>query len=38
MVNTGIAGASVTHHRSPSQMSKEKEVTGIIADDQIFLF
>ena len=35
MVNTSIAGTSVTRHRSSSQISKEKEVTGIIADNQI---
>lgn len=38
MVNTSIAGTSITRHRSPSQISKEKEITGIIADDQISLF
>jgi hypothetical protein len=37
MVNTSIDGTSVTRHRSSSQISKEKEVAGIISDNQINL-
>ncbi len=34
MVNHSIAGTSVTRHRSSSQITKEKEVIGIFADNQ----
>jgi hypothetical protein len=34
MVNNGNAVTSVTPHRSSSQIAKEEEVTGIIADNQ----
>jgi len=37
MVNNGNAGSSVTRHWSSSQIAKEKEVTGIIADNQILI-
>jgi len=38
MLNTSIAGTSVTRRRSSRQLTKERGVTGIIADNQIFLF
>lgn len=37
MVNTSIAGTSVTRHRSSSLISTEREATGIIADNQNYL-
>jgi len=37
MVNTSIAGTSVFGHRSSSLIIKEKEDTGIFADNQINL-
>jgi hypothetical protein len=36
MVNNGNHVTSVTPHRSSSQIAKEEESTGIIADNQIF--
>jgi hypothetical protein len=38
VVNNGNADTSVTRHRSSSQIAKEEEVTGILADNQIILF
>jgi len=35
MLNTSIAGTSVTRRRSSRQLTKERGVTGIIADNQI---
>jgi hypothetical protein len=35
MVNPSITCTSVTRHRSSCQLSKEKEITGIIADNHI---
>jgi len=38
MLNTSIAGTSVTRHRSSRQLTKERGVNGIIADNKnIFL-
>jgi len=34
MLNTSIAGTSVTRRRSSRQLTKERGVTGIIADNQ----
>lgn len=35
MVNNSIAGTSFSRHPSSSQISKEKEVTDVIANNQI---
>jgi len=38
MLNTSIAGTSVIRHRSSRQLTKERGVIGIIADNQIKLY